>query len=111
MFKLKKDIYNGLSNKTNTTKVICKYKSDQRFSKNLESALGRNNIFSAVGEIGHARENIIILCETVEWNTNKPINVNNNNNDNNDACGKKNKYESIINDFEEVEDDDSDSKG
>ena len=34
----------------------------------------------------------------------KPINVNNNNNDNNDACGKKNKYESIINDFEEVED-------
>ena len=55
---LKKDVYNGFSNKTNTTKVICKYKSTQRFSKNAESALNRSNIFSVVGELGHAKEKI-----------------------------------------------------
>src|SRR6266511_2985034 len=55
--------------------VNIKYKSTQQFSKNAESVLNQSNIFSVVGELRHAKENLIILCEVVEWNANKTTNI------------------------------------
>ena len=43
-----------------------------------------------MGELGHAKENLIILREIVEWNANKTTNVNNdNNNKDNDGTVRK----------------------
>jgi hypothetical protein len=100
IFSLTRDIYNGVSGKTNNTKAICKYKHGQRFT-HVEAALKRDVVVSVAGEITSYQNKLIFLCECIEWlnkKTNKDNDIKKNNNNKQKERFKD--IELMVNEFE-----------
>ncbi len=67
---------------------------------NVEAAIRRNSMISAVGEVGNHQNNLVLLCECVEW-----INIKGNNSkDKSDVTEtriseNKRRFELVVNEF------------
>nr|CAG8579011.1 11518_t:CDS:2 [Entrophospora candida] len=57
------DVNNGVTERANSTKVLCKFKNSKRFT-NVKAAIKRDSVISAVGEVGNRQNNLVILIST-----------------------------------------------
>ncbi|CAG8598659.1 660_t:CDS:2, partial [Gigaspora rosea] len=67
IFRLKRDVYNGVTGNQSPLSILCKYPLHNRFN-NIVDATTHRPIFSVVGEIVPLTKSSFVLCETIEWN-------------------------------------------
>ncbi|CAG8801734.1 10900_t:CDS:2, partial [Racocetra fulgida] len=67
IFRLKRDVYNGVTGKQSQMSILCKYPLHNRHA-NVAEATTRRPIFSVGGELIPLTNSAFILCETIEWN-------------------------------------------
>ncbi|CAG8482428.1 44930_t:CDS:2 [Gigaspora margarita] len=67
IFRLKREVYNGVTGKQSPLSVLCKYPLQTRHN-NVAEATTRRPIFSVGGELVTLQKSAFILCETIEWN-------------------------------------------
>ncbi|RIB02258.1 hypothetical protein C2G38_2291960 [Gigaspora rosea] len=67
IFRLKKDVYNGVTTNQSSLSILCKYPLHNR-QANIKEATTRHPIFSVGGELITLVKSAFILCEMIEWN-------------------------------------------
>ncbi|CAG8528395.1 6851_t:CDS:2 [Racocetra fulgida] len=67
IFRLKREVYNGVTGNQSTLSILCKYPLHSRHT-NVADATTRRPIFSVGGELVPLAKSAFILCETIEWN-------------------------------------------
>ncbi|CAG8833393.1 20313_t:CDS:2, partial [Gigaspora margarita] len=65
IFRLKREVYNGVTGKQSPLLVLCKYPLQTRYN-NVAEATTRQPIFSVGGELATLQKSAFILCETIE---------------------------------------------
>ncbi|CAG8698865.1 1507_t:CDS:2, partial [Gigaspora rosea] len=67
IFRLKRDVYNGVTTNQSSLSILCKYPLHNRYA-NIKDATTRRPIFSVGGELITLAKSAFILCKTIEWN-------------------------------------------
>ncbi|RIB02259.1 hypothetical protein C2G38_2228333 [Gigaspora rosea] len=67
IFRLKRDVYNGVTTNQSSLSIFCKYPLHNRHA-NVKDATSRRPIFSVRGELITLAKFAFILCEMIEWN-------------------------------------------
>ncbi|RIB17151.1 hypothetical protein C2G38_2188137 [Gigaspora rosea] len=67
IFRLKRDVYNGVTTNQSLLSILCKYPLHNRHA-NIKDATTCHPIFSVGGELITLAKSAFILCEMIEWN-------------------------------------------